>query len=155
VLSNSHTSPNTYNRDGTVQEAYSSWDETLILKYGFDLMAAAQLAVGHFNSRDASVVPALASLEDCNVKISEHLVADSRLDSDTSVLATLQTIANRNADTFESSIPCAILGLGNMAAAEAVADVTSALSNSQVLYDTFKKENLESRSTIGMSWSID
>jgi hypothetical protein len=51
---------------------YGTWSSAEALaKAGFSLMAAAEMAKRHFNARDATIVPELTTLGQCNITFPE------------------------------------------------------------------------------------
>ena len=56
--------------DPEISYGYGQWpNQETLAKASFSLLAAAEMAIKHFNERDTSIVPELATLGDCNIQL--------------------------------------------------------------------------------------
>ena len=56
--------------DPEISYGYGQWpNQATLAKASFSLLAAAEMAIKHFNERDTSIVPELATLGDCNIQL--------------------------------------------------------------------------------------
>ncbi|CAB9518514.1 Gamma-aminobutyric acid (GABA) B receptor [Seminavis robusta] len=69
--------------------SYPRWPPTLLANYAYSYMAAAQLAMDHFNARDTTVVPELSQLQDCAVYFPPQVVVDSGFQDTRAVMSVL------------------------------------------------------------------
>ena len=103
-------------------------------------MAAAQLAMDHFNDRDTAVVPDLARLRKCDVYFPKPLFQDSAMDASVSMRAMLGVTAAAATQSGGSphmaleQLPCAVLGPTTDEAALQVNALTDSLNIPQVIY---------------------
>jgi hypothetical protein len=118
---------------------YGSWPDAATLgKASFSLMAAAELARKHFNERDATIVPELAQLGDCDILLEtkkspggETLYRDSAYSR--------STVVKKLLDMTNDSNFCGIVGPIDPRANEGVSVLSESLKIPQVAYATIDR----------------
>lgn len=88
---------------GAIEEPLKRWPNSFLHHFAYSHMAAAELAIRHFNARNPVVVPELARLDDCSVLIPYQMVVDDALRDTKSIMALLATHHNQLADLFTKS----------------------------------------------------
>ena len=114
----------------SLQHRHERWDANATQTLSFSFLAAAQLAMDHFNAGNPSVVPELQHLQNCSVYFPNQTttVLDSQMVGGAAVQALWK--ATQKTD----SPPCAVLGPMDSRAAEDVTAVTAGLQIPNVLY---------------------
>jgi hypothetical protein len=127
---------------------YGSWPDAASLENAsFSLMAAAELARKHFNERDATIVPELAQLSDCNILLEtekspggETMYVDSAYSRSTVVEKLLDmTIQAIEGGKQIGSSFCGVVGPIEPRANEGVSVLTESLKIPQVAYATIDR----------------
>jgi hypothetical protein len=118
---------------------FDPWRPDVLSWTSFSYLAAAQLAMEHFNARDPSVVPELANLGECDVFFPPQKVVDSRCDGKAAVEA-LWDATKSDATDGDQWRPCAVLGPALAGPSMSLQSVTNALDIPQVMY--YNENNL-------------
>jgi hypothetical protein len=95
-------------------------------------MAAAQIAMDHFNERNPSVVPQLAALGNCSVYFPPQVVADTQFDDLVSTEAVINTLQRQC--TADKQVPCAVIGPANDRAVTHLQSIAGALKIPQMVF---------------------
>jgi hypothetical protein len=111
-------------------------------------MAAVQLAIDHFNTRDTAVVPELANLTDCDVYIPYQNVFDSKLDSTEALRGIL------DATQLDQELPCSILGPAADAAVTRTASIAAAYKIPQLSYYSYDQSIRSAETPFTFSTSL-
>lgn len=142
---------NLYFRGNATESALISRQASGKASYSF--LAAAQMAIEHFNARDTVVVTELASLQSCPVQVPVQIVRDSSQD-----VAGIQALVN-DIPIFQSlsngtqEFPCAVLGPAASKKYDLLASTTMAFGIPQVSYLSGGKRVTDplTPSTLGVS----
>ena len=165
--------------EDTASSTTSSWN--VQVKESYDLLAATQMAIDHFNTRNNFVVQELENYPTtvCNVQFTSHYVAntssatssskydDGNNDDDSSTAvdkSVLSTIKYATKD--DSNLLCGILGPDIDDAIQAVSYISSSYNIPQLLYTTVGNELLHptthqysshhrKTTTIGIGWTYE
>jgi hypothetical protein len=111
---------------------YSTWTADVTANFGFASMAAAQIAMDHFNERNPSVVPQLADLGNCSVYFPAQAVADTQFNHLLSTEAVINTVQSQC--TADKQVPCGVIGPALDRAAVHLQSITGALRIPQMLF---------------------
>jgi hypothetical protein len=95
-------------------------------------MAAAQIAMDHFNERNPSVVPQLADLGNCSVYFPGQVVADTQFDHLVSTEAVINTVQRQC--TTDKQVPCGVIGPAIDRAALHLQSIAGALKIPQMVF---------------------
>lgn len=121
-----------------------------VSRLAFSFTAAAIMAVEHFNSRNTSIVPELADLDNCTFTLEMPRLVDSEASGKTSVRALWDLTGSDDEEQ-----PCAILGPVNE---EANFDLVSAANAFDIPLLSYYNENellAQKTGTLGMTLSLD
>lgn len=131
---------------------YNPWTASISAQISYSYAAAALLAIEHWNTRNAAVVPELAEIDDgCSVYFPDPKFADSLTDGDRSVPAFFE------ATDGDKRRPCAILAPLEEEATFKLQSISAALDMPMLVHfienDLFAEEDSISPGTVTMSLS--
>jgi hypothetical protein len=115
-------------------------------------MAAAQIAMDHFNERNSSVVPQLADLGNCSVYFTPQVIADTRFNHEVATEAVMDSVQRQF--TADKQIPCGVIGPAALRAAFHLQSITGALNIPQMMFYNLRPRILEGDTVIGVTVSI-
>jgi hypothetical protein len=140
--------PEAHADPGVDYYGYGSWPDAETLgKASFSLMAAAELARKHFNERDSTIVPELAQLGGCDIRLetqsipgNESLYIDSAHSRSTAVEKLLSTIIEAIEGGAEPGTSlCGVVGPIEPRAVEGVSVLSETEKIPQVAYATIDR----------------
>ena len=127
--------------DPLINYGYGEWPNTTSLaKASFSLLAAAEMARKHFNERDASIVPELARLGNCDIQLENGYGNSSWVfDSGYSRSKAVDHVLPLTASPDVSEKICAVIGPVEPRAHEGVSVLTESLSVPQMAFATIDR----------------
>jgi hypothetical protein len=114
-------------------------------------MAAAQIAMDHFNERNPSVVPQLADLGNCSVYFPAQAVADTQFNHLVSTEAVINTVQRQC--TVDKQVPCGVIGPASDRAAVHLQSIAGALRIPQMLFYQMSHKLHDGATVIGVTVS--
>jgi hypothetical protein len=114
-------------------------------------MAAAQIAMDHFNERNPSVVPQLADLGNCSLYFPPQVVADTQFDHLVSTEAVTDTLQRQC--TADKQIPCGVIGPAIDRAAVHLQSIAGALKIPQMVFYQMSSKLHDGATVIGVTVS--